>query len=232
MATVKHIHPERHEVTKEPEIMTRKARLLLGAILYVWPGSAQASAESSAWQKSMVARLEARYSGAEELSQAALKTADRCAGQDLRSAANLNNLAEAYRKEGAYVLAEPLYQRSLAIWERTLGLNHPAVAVGLNNLALLYAAQGKYARAESHFQRSQTIFEGALGPDSLYMAISLENYAALLRQMTRQTEATKMEARAKSIRAKHTGDNYGNENMRLRRRIHRSLKTVRYLIIR
>ncbi len=39
------------------------------------------------------------------------------------------------------------------------------------------------------------------------MGTSLENYAALLRNTERTTEATKMEARAKAIRAKHAKEN-------------------------
>ena len=39
------------------------------------------------------------------------------------------------------------------------------------------------------------------------MAMSLENYAALLRKTGRGTEADKLEARAKVIRAKHAEEN-------------------------
>ncbi len=39
------------------------------------------------------------------------------------------------------------------------------------------------------------------------MATSLKNYAALLRNTERTTEAAKMEARAKTIRAKHAKEN-------------------------
>ncbi len=39
------------------------------------------------------------------------------------------------------------------------------------------------------------------------MATSLKNYAALLRNTERTTEATKMEARAEAIRAKHAEKN-------------------------
>ncbi len=39
------------------------------------------------------------------------------------------------------------------------------------------------------------------------MGTSLENYAALLRNTERTTEATKMEARAQAIRAKHAKEN-------------------------
>lgn len=37
--------------------------------------------------------------------------------------------------QGKYAKAEPLYERSLAIREKSLGLNHPDVAVSRNNLA-------------------------------------------------------------------------------------------------
>ncbi len=42
------------------------------------------------------------------------------------------------------------------------------------------------------------------------MAQSLENYAALLRKTERNSEAAKLEARAKAIRAKHAEQNPAN----------------------
>ncbi len=47
------------------------------------------------------------------------------------------------------------------------------------------------------------IREKALGPEHPDLATSLENYAALLRQTARTDEAERLEARAKTIRAKH-----------------------------
>ncbi len=52
------------------------------------------------------------------------------------------------------------------------------------------------------YQRSLAIRENALGPEHPDVAQTLENYAALLRQTGRSADATKMEARAKAIRAK------------------------------
>ena len=60
---------------------------------------------------------------------------------------SLDNLALLYRAQGKYAAAEPLYQRSLAIWEKELGPEHPGLATGLNNLAELHRIQGKYAQA-------------------------------------------------------------------------------------
>ena len=49
-----------------------------------------------------------------------------------------------YSAQGRYDDAEPLYKRSLAIWEKALRPDHPSVALSLNNLALLYRRQGRY----------------------------------------------------------------------------------------
>ncbi len=58
-------------------------------------------------------------------------------------------------------------------------------------------------------QVALAIFEKALGPDHPNVAKSLENYAAVLRKTGRTTEAVKLEARAKEIRAKHAKENPG-----------------------
>ncbi len=54
----------------------------------------------------------------------------------------MNDLARLYWQQGRYAEAEPLYKRSLAIQEKALGPDDPAVAMDLNNLALLYDEQG------------------------------------------------------------------------------------------
>jgi Tetratricopeptide repeat len=47
--------------------------------------------------------------------------------------------------QGKYREAESLYQRSLEIGERQLGVDHPNIASSFNNLALLYQAQTRCA---------------------------------------------------------------------------------------
>ncbi len=84
------------------------------------------------------------------------------------------------------------------------------MAASLNNLAELYRAQGKYAEAEPHYQRALVIREKALGPEHPQVAQSLENYATLLRETGRNTEAAKMEACGKAIRAKRAEQNPTN----------------------
>ena len=75
----------------------------------------------------------------------------------------LNNLAELYREQGRYAEAAPLYKRSLAIYEKGLGPDHPACrSRPLNNLAQLYLEQGRYAEAEPLYKRaSRDLGKGA-----------------------------------------------------------------------
>ena len=56
----------------------------------------------------------------------------------------LNILALVYRDQNKYKEAANLLNDALAIREKTLGENHPAVAATLNNLAVLYGKRGKY----------------------------------------------------------------------------------------
>jgi tetratricopeptide (TPR) repeat protein len=73
----------------------------------------------------------------------------------------LNSLAELYRAQGRYADAEPLFTRSLAIFEKALGPNHPFVGTSLNSLAALYQAQGRTAEAEPLYMRALAIAEKA-----------------------------------------------------------------------
>ncbi len=81
--------------------------------------STQASAQSTPWETSTAAGLEAyqqaRYAEAEKAWLLALKEAENFGPEDPRLATSLNNLAELYRAQGKYAEAEPLYERALAI---------------------------------------------------------------------------------------------------------------------
>jgi CHAT domain-containing protein/Flp pilus assembly protein TadD len=102
---------------------------------------------------------------------------------------SLNNLALLYQEQGRYADAEPLYKRSLAIRQKTLGPDHPDVATSLNNLAWLYKDQGRYADAEPLYKRSLAIKETSLGPDHPDVATALNNLAALYDNQGRYADA-------------------------------------------
>jgi len=139
---------------------------------------------------------------AEKQYVAALKEAEKFGPQDSRLITSLDSLASVYEAQQKWVEAEPLYQRTLALQENLLGLEHPDVADNLNNLAIVYKAQGKYSEAEALYTRELAIWENVLGPEHLKVATTMENYASLLRLMNRKDEADLLGARAKAILSK------------------------------
>lgn len=76
---------------------------------------------------------------------------------------SLHGLASLYQKQGKYAEALPLYERSLVINEKVLGVEHPVVASNLNDLARLYYVRGDYIQALSLFERAIRIAEKKLG---------------------------------------------------------------------
>jgi tetratricopeptide (TPR) repeat protein len=71
----------------------------------------------------------------------------------------LDNLAMNYYREKKYPEAEPLYKRSLAIWEQNQGPDSPFVAQSLDNLATLYSTEQKFTTAEPLYLRALRIRE-------------------------------------------------------------------------
>lgn len=59
----------------------------------------------------------------------------------MQVAEGLSNLAIMYNQQGDYARAQPLYERALAIWEKTRGPDHADVAHTLTDLAVLHLEQ-------------------------------------------------------------------------------------------
>ncbi len=112
----------------------------------------------------------------------------------------LHNLATVYADEGKYADAEPLYQRALAIREKTQGRNHPDVTDSLNNLANLFVNQGKYVEAEALLKRSLIIKEAAYGKEHPAVAIVRYNLGRLHRATGKNAEAELLYKRSLTIR--------------------------------
>ncbi len=70
---------------------------------------------------------------------------------------SLNNLAALYQAWGRYAEAEPHYRRALAIVEKALGPEHPAVATSLENYAGLLRKTGRTEEAAGMEDRAQAI---------------------------------------------------------------------------
>jgi tetratricopeptide (TPR) repeat protein len=136
---------------------------------------------------------------------AAAEAAERL-GAGLETAATvLNQTALYYHVRATWAEAEPLYERALAIDEKTLGPEHPELASQLNNLALLYRTTGRHAEAEPLYARALAISEKTLGPEHPDLATWLNNLALLYRDTGRHAEAKPLVKRAIAIVEKTFG---------------------------
>jgi tetratricopeptide (TPR) repeat protein len=106
---------------------------------------------------------------------------------------------------GSYEPAEIFLARSLEIWERQLGSEHPYVAICLNNLAELYRNQGHYGEAEPLYVRSLEIKKCQLVADHPAVANSLNNLAELYKAQNRYSEAEPLYVRSLEIRKRQLG---------------------------
>ena len=109
-----------------------------------------------------------------------------------------------FRDQNKYKEAANLLNDALAIREKTLGENHPAVAATLNNLAVLYGKRGKYKvgfwfrncqtytstsqDAEPLCKRALEIREKVLGSDHPDVAKQLNNLALLCQNQGKYEE--------------------------------------------
>lgn len=126
---------------------------------------------------------------------------------EFKEAPRLLNQTGLYLFERAqYADAERMFESSLAIREKSLGLDHPDSAPCLNNLAALYRDQRRYAEAEALHQRALAIWEKALGPENSSVATSLNNLALLYIDQRRNAEAEPLLKRALAIDEKVLGE--------------------------
>jgi len=120
----------------------------------------------------------------------------------------LNQLGYYLGQRAQYEEAEPLYQRAIAIGEKTLGPEHPLLAIYINNLANLYRDQGKYEEAEPLYQRAIAIGEKTLGPEHPDLATWLNNLANLYCDQGRYEEAEPLFKRALAVYEQKLGANH------------------------
>ena len=89
-----------------------------------------------------------KYDRAVIVAKKALELAEESGPNNVNVATSLNSLALLYKAQGEYALAEPLYKRSLKIYEKALGPDHPSVATSLENLASLYRLTNRHKEAK------------------------------------------------------------------------------------
>jgi hypothetical protein len=84
---------------------------------------------------------------------------------------------DVYRLEGRYKEAEPLYRRSLKVWEAALGPEHPAVAAVLNYLADVLRRMERHEETLVLLQRVTAIWAKTERLESQSLATGLNNLA-------------------------------------------------------
>ena len=110
------------------------------------------SANEASWQRyvqsGQLALQRGRHERAEKQFTAALKDAEAMGEQNPRLAITLNLLGEAYRIQGKFLKAEPLFQRALTLGEQSLGKENPEFTRIVKNYAKLHRAQGMESKAD------------------------------------------------------------------------------------
>lgn len=173
---------------------TRHRRLLVVALFAtacfhvpVW------SAEESAWQQQYNRGAEAYSKGAiqqaEQYFRSAISAAEGYGDRDARLATSCNSLALVYDDEGKSNLAEPLYRRALAIFEKVQPPDRLNVASVLNNLGEMMRVQKKFREAEDHYKRALKIREEISGPRSSEVAEIFNNLGLLYYAQNRYVQA-------------------------------------------
>lgn len=135
---------------------------------------------------------------AESLWYAALQDAESFPANDPRLTITLECLAELLFKQRKFAQAEPLCERTLQIYENTIGPGHPDVGILANNLAMLYHMQDKFEQAETLYKKALNVQTKALGAKHPEVINLLGNYANLLFRVHRDAEGEQMRAMAKS----------------------------------
>lgn len=86
--------------------------------------------------------------------------------------------------------AEPLYQKTLEIQERTLGGEHPDMLRSMMNLAHCLAEMSRLREAEELFRRSLEAKERTLGAEHPSTRKSARSLEKLLRERDHESEAS------------------------------------------
>lgn len=110
-------------------------------------------------------RVEGEYGLARRCSERALKILQSVAPDSSDTARTLNNLGGIVAMEGDDELERELYMRSLEVWGRIPGPEHPDKGRVLKNLGAWLYERGEISQARQHLERAREIFTARLGPD-------------------------------------------------------------------
>ena len=100
------------------------------------------------------------------------------------------------------------YQKSLAIWLKQLGSDHPRVITSYNNIGEVYNKKGEYDKALEYHQKSLAIRLKQLGADHPDVAQSYNNIAVVYKAKKDLPKAKEYWGKAHAILLKKLGPNH------------------------
>ena len=124
-----------------------------------------------------------------------------CVHFDLKAAKRFASLA---------LKSKESHELALAIWQQTLGPQHPDVATSYNNLATVLSDQGDLKQAKEYHERALAIWQQTLGPQHPRVAKSYNNLAAVLRGQGDLKQAKEYHERALAIEQQTLGPQHLN----------------------
>ena len=115
------------------------------------------------------------------------------------TAQSLNDEAWSCYQQGKYAEAEELYQRALAVYEKTSGEEDVRILEPLGNLAAFYSQQERREEAEELYLRAVSISEKTRGKEHPDIAWVLNNLANLYAKQEKFEEADSLYRRSAAI---------------------------------
>jgi len=133
----------------------------------------------------------------------ALSVSIRVAGEDgLETALAYATAAEAHRSNGRNDRALPLYRKAHALYEKSLGPEHPRVASLWSQEGLIEMQDGKFSTAERSMLKSIALLNKSCPNCTVEMAVAYNNLGLLRLAQKRWAEADENLTRAMELREK------------------------------
>ena len=126
------------------------------------------------------------------------------------TAQTLSSLAHLLREQGQYAQCKPYFERSLEIYQQSLGPVHAQTANAINDLAYLLKDMGEYDASEKLYRQALEIREQTLGVDHTDTAVTLNNLAILLELRGNYDEPEVLQRRALEIFEKQRGADHAD----------------------
>ncbi len=184
-----------------PSLQNKALRVLniTLALLVIANGTAlpQESALDELAKRTEMLRDELKYSEALAVSEQLIEQTRASAGEEsVRYAAALSRKASVLYVQGAMPLAAPLFEQSLAIYDKVLPADHPDRATALNNVGMQRVWMGRFAEAPRYLREALEIREKLPDHPDLPVIESLSNLGFAYIYLDRSDEAITLCERA------------------------------------